>query len=84
MPDFVQIIIRTKDLICNISSAIFEVIFSVYSKLTAEETDIQAKIFYVLLFWLGISLLLILISWKTLGHRVVKMLTPNAFDKKQQ
>ncbi|KAK7490604.1 hypothetical protein BaRGS_00018207 [Batillaria attramentaria] len=42
-----------------------------------EEADLQLKILYVLLGWLGISFLLILVSWAYLGKNVVKMLTPN-------
>jgi hypothetical protein len=77
MPKYLEYFIIAKDFAVQISDSAYELALSVYNKLQAEDTDLQTKLFYLLLTWLVVSLLLILITWKTLGHYVVKMVTPN-------
>ena len=41
------------------------------------ESDIQINVFYGLMLWLGLNLVLILLTWTFMSSKVVKMLTPN-------
>ena len=61
----------------QICTSISETVALVFDKFEVEESDVQIKILYALLAWLGINILLILLAWRYLGERVVKMLTPN-------
>ena len=61
----------------HICTSISEIIAVVFDRFEVDEADVQIKVLYALLAWLAINILLILLAWRYLGERVVKMLTPN-------
>ena len=77
MPKYLEYLISTKDFITETYAVVSGLITNYYDELDIEESDVQVKIFYALLVWLFISLVLIVITWKAFGDKVVRMLTPN-------
>ena len=77
MPEYLEYVVTVKDFGLQICTLISELISLVFDKCEVEESDVQIKILYALLAWLGINILLILLAWRYLGERVVKMLTPH-------